>query len=164
MPVELFVEVVDFLKQKGVITGGGTTKKLITTGQKNLKKTKVIPLPVIDGKEEDEEEETVMIQTNPITSFSESTESEEILEEIVEEKNTPQENIVIAESHEYSADTDNIYAQLKSSSLPEEKKDDTIPKRTVIKTKKFDKDDPMGAERDAAELRDKKESNFRRKE
>jgi len=165
MPIELFVEVVDFLKQKGVITGGGTTKKLITTGQKNSKKTKVIPLPVIDGQEEKEQEEQeVMIKTNPITSFSEPTESEEILKEIVKEEKTSQENIIIAEEHEYVADTDNIYAQLKSSSLPEEKKDDIIPKRTVIKTKKFDKDDPMGAERDAAELRDKKESNFRRKE
>ena len=141
MPVELFVEVVDFLKQKRVIEGG-RINDLPFFVEKNLKNPKpdIIPLPVIDGEEENEED-IVMIQTNPITSFSESTVEEEILKEIVEE--TPEENIIFEE---------------------EEKKDDIIPKRTVIKTRIKDDGDPLQAEREAAELRGKKESNFRRKE
>jgi hypothetical protein len=134
VPVELFVEVVDFLKQKGVLKG----KNNPPSGGSNVKRTKTIPLPVIDGQEEDAEE--TMIQTNPITSFDSSVEQEDILKEIVEKDIPKEENII-----------------------KEEKKDDTIPKRKVIKTRIQDDGDPLQAEREAAELRGKKESKIKRK-
>jgi len=145
MPVELFVEVVDFLNQKGVIKTGQNNPPSGESRESRVNRPKVIPLPVIDGQEtviQKEEEPKTIIQTNPITSFSESTVEEEILKEIVEE-NTPEENIIFEE---------------------EDKKDETIPKRTVIKTRIKDDGDPLQAEREAAEIRGKKESNFRRKE
>ena len=139
MPVELFVEVVDFLKQKGVIKSG---KNNPPSGGSRVKKATTIPLPVIDGEQEEEEIEEKMIQTNPIISFDTSEGPEEIIKEIIKE--VPSEEKII---------------------ISKEKKDDeNIPKRTVIKTKKFDENDPLQAERESAELRGKKKSNFRRKE
>ena len=137
MPVELFTEVVDFLTSKGVIISKGK----IIAGQINTETIiNTIPLPVIDG-EENEIEKVEQITTGPVTSFDTSVETEEIIKEIVEEKNPEKEkNIVIKEN----------------------KKEETISNRIVIKTKKFNKDDPKGAEREAAELRGSKESNFKR--
>ncbi len=137
MPVELFTEVVDFLRSKGVIT----PKIKITAGQINTETIiNTIPLPVIDG-EENEIEKVEQIIAGPVTSFDTSVETEVIVKEIAEEKNPEKEkNIVIKENE----------------------KEETISNRIVIKTKKFNKDDPKGAEREAAELRGNKESNFKR--
>ncbi len=144
VPVEFFTEVVDFLTSKGVIA----PKIKISAGQINAETTiSAIPLPIIiEGQENNEiEQKEKQIETaGPITSFDTSVETEEIIKEIVEEDISEKEkNIVIKENNE---------------------KEKVIPNRTVIKTKKFDKDNPRGAEREAAELRGKKESNFRRTE
>ena len=140
VPVEFFTEVVDFLTSKGVIV----PKIKITTGQINTETTiSAIPLPVIEGQENNEiEQKDKQITAGPITSFDTSVETEENIKEIVEEDIPEKEkNIVTKENGE---------------------KEKVIPNRTVIKTKKFNKDDPRGAEREAAELREKKESNFKR--
>ena len=55
-----------------------------------------------------------------------------------------------------------IYETKDVEHLEEDKKDDTGPNRVVIKTGRFDKNDPMKAQREAAELRGEKESNFKR--
>ncbi len=132
MPLELLTEVVDFLRSKGVIEN-----KIPVNPIKTITTINTIPLPVIDGEEIIEKIEIA----GPVTSFDTSVETKEIIKEIVEEKNPEKEkNIVIKENN----------------------KEETIPNRTVIKTKKFDKDDPKGAEREAAELRGNRESNFKR--
>ncbi len=135
MPVELFTEVVDFLKSKGVIKLSLpftpiTTETIISN----------IPLTVIDG----EDNEIKQIEpSGPITSFDTSVETEEIVKEIVEKEISEKEKNIIIKKEE-------------------DKKDATVPNRVVIKTGRFDKNDPMKAQREAAELRGEKESNFKR--
>ncbi len=132
MPLELLTEVVDFLRSKGVIA----PKIKITAGQINTETIiSAIPLPVIEG-EENEIEKVEQIIAGPVISFDTSVETKEKIKQITKEK-----NIVIKE---------------------DKKKEEVIPNRPVIKTKKFNKDDPKGAEREAAELRGSKESNFKR--
>ncbi len=135
MPLELLTEVVDFLRSKGVIEN-----KIPVNPIKTITTINTIPLPVIDGEEIIEKVEKIEI-AGPVTSFDTSVETKEIIKEIVEEKNPEKEKNIV---------------------IKEDKKEETIPNRTVIKTKKFNKDDPKGAEREAAELRGSKESNFKR--
>lgn len=129
-PVELLVEIVDFLTGKGIIKP--SFKKLVVQDD-----SKFIPLPIIEGEQEEDNSEKEKVQSEPITSFDVSNDIEEVIKDIVEE---------------------DVEEGIK---IQGEKKEEEIIKRQVIRSKSTD-DDPLKAEREAAELRGKKKSNFKR--
>jgi len=109
------------------LKGKGVIKgdyKNIDIGSK-VNKSVFIPIPIIDGEETDVEKNE--IPTSPITSFDTTISALGIAEKKLKEKESNESNI--------------------------EEKEENFPKRKVIKTRVKDNNDPLQAEREAAELR-----------
>ena len=146
-PVELFSEVIEFLMEKDILKKTKPLPLNVSTHSSSN-----IPLPVIDGVNEQQPEQEKAKSTFtsiPFTSFDNETAN---VEEVIN-------NITPAEESTISTTTPTIKI---GEGEEVEVVDEAIASRIVIRSRIGESSDPQAAEKEAAILRGKSESNFRR--
>lgn len=139
-PVELLIEVINFLKEKGVIEEGSNLTNFVPSGPTSG--GNILPLPTINDADEEISGQEDLSSVQSFTSFEDVTDIE--IEDIVVPEDESAENVVSIKVGD------------------EEVASEEIISRQVIRTRIGDSDDPQQAEKDAAIMRGEAESNFKR--